>query len=80
MNPANDIKRTKLGLALKQSEQALRNLRLAQFRAHRERQEHLDQGLEDLAHRLAQLVADIRTLISVMHSQALAGEPEQPES
>ncbi len=60
----------KLSLALKQSEQAHRNLRLLRLWAQRNDLLHLDQGAQDLAHRMDQLAADIRSLVVVLRAQA----------
>lgn len=59
----------KLCVALRQSEQAHRNLRLVQGLAGKRKHLHLEQGTLDLAHRMAQLTSDLRTLIGVVHSQ-----------
>lgn len=63
----------KLSLAMKQSESAQRNLQFVQVWAGRNGQEHLEQGAVDLAHRMAQLINDLATLI---HSvRAHSGNP-----
>jgi hypothetical protein len=59
----------KLSLALKQSERALTNLRLVQVWAQRNSQQHLEQGIQDLAHRIAQWSSDVRSLITVVRAQ-----------
>jgi hypothetical protein len=53
----------KLSLALKQSENAKRNLQFVQVWARRNSQEYLEQGALDLVHRMAQLTNDLGTLI-----------------
>jgi hypothetical protein len=53
----------KLSLALKQSENAKRNLQFVQVWARRNCQEYLEQGAMDLVHRMAQLTNDLGTLI-----------------
>jgi hypothetical protein len=59
----------KLSTALKQSEQAHRNLRLVQQWARKYHHPHLEQGISDLIHRMGHLKADLRTLIEVVRSQ-----------
>ena len=53
----------KLSLALKQSENAKRNLQFVQVWARRNNQAYLEQGALDLVHRMAQLTNDLGTLI-----------------
>jgi hypothetical protein len=69
MNRSSLKELEKLSLALKHSEQTLRNLRLVQHLAQRNRGQHLELGAQDLAHRLALLTADIRSLITVVRAQ-----------
>jgi hypothetical protein len=65
----------KLSLALKQSENAQRNLQFVQVWAGRNGQEHLEQGAVDLVHRMAQLTNDLATLIGSVRAQSGAGVP-----
>ncbi len=63
----------KLSLALKQSENAQRNLQFVQVWAGRNGQEYLGQGAMDLVHRMAQLKNDLATLIRSVRAHAGEG-------
>lgn len=60
----------KLALALRQSENAQRNLQSVQVWARRSRQEYLEQGALDLVHRMAQLTNDLATLVRSVRAHA----------
>lgn len=60
----------KLSLALKQSENAQRNLQFVQVWARRNCQEYLEQGALDLVHRMAQLTNDLATLVRIVRAHA----------
>ena len=62
----------RLALALKQTEQAQRNLIQVQAWAERYSHQHLGQGTLDLVHRLSQLTADLRSLVAVVYASGKA--------
>lgn len=60
----------RLSLALKQCENAQRNLQFVQVWAGRNGREHLEQGAVDLVHRMAQFTNDLATLIHSVRAHA----------
>ena len=60
----------KLALALKQLEQARRNLRQVQIWADRQDHSDLGRGSLDLVQRIARLRAELHTLVAVVRAQA----------
>ena len=60
----------KLALALKQMEQARRNLRRVQIWADKHNQIHLGQGTLDLIQGVVKLSADLQSLVCVVRARA----------
>lgn len=71
------LRADKLALALKQIDQAGRNLRQVQIWADRHQHPHLALGTQDLIRGLTTLGADLQTLVRVVRAQA-SNDQSQP--
>jgi len=65
----------RLSVALKQSEQAQRNLRTVELWATKRNDRHLAAGTLYLADRMAQLTGDLRSLITIVRARTESTTP-----